>query len=101
MPRLVPDRLTLNGRLRIILLTLPLVVIPLLVGALWLSPRHGENVLEFVREYLPIFMFVALGVLLFTGYPVAFVLGGTSLLFGFIGYLLGTFRLVEFFNFVP
>jgi tripartite ATP-independent transporter DctM subunit len=40
-------------------------------------------------------------VLLFSGYPVAFVLGGTALLFGFLGYLVGTFRLVEFFNFVP
>jgi len=101
MPKLVPDSLALNGRLRLLLITLPLVIVPLAVGALWLSPGHGENVLEFVREWLPIFMFAALGVLLFTGYPVAFVLGGTSLLFGFIGYLLGTFRLVEFFNFVP
>jgi tripartite ATP-independent transporter DctM subunit len=101
MPRLVPDSLTLNGRLRLLLITLPVVAIPLAVGALWLSPGHGENVLEFVREYLPMFMFLTLGVLLFSGYPVAFVLGGTSLVFGFLGYLLGTFRLIEFFNFVP
>ncbi|HUP37589.1 MAG TPA: TRAP transporter large permease subunit [Candidatus Limnocylindria bacterium] len=57
--------------------------------------------MDFVREYLPLFMFLTLGVLLFSGYPVAFVLGGTALLFGFLGYLVGTFRLVEFFNFVP
>jgi tripartite ATP-independent transporter DctM subunit len=101
MARPVPDSVPLNGRLRLLLLALPLVIVPLAIGALWLSPGHGEVVLEFVREYLPIFMFVTLGVLLFTGYPVAFVLGGTALLFGFLGYLLGTFRLVEFFNFVP
>jgi tripartite ATP-independent transporter DctM subunit len=46
-------------------------------------------------------MFLTLGVLLFSGYPVAFVLGGTALVFGFLGYLLGTFKLIEFFNFVP
>jgi tripartite ATP-independent transporter DctM subunit len=101
MPKLVPDSITLNGRLRLLLISLPLVVIPLMVGALWLSFGSSENVLEFLREYLPIFMFVTLGVLLFSGYPVAFVLGGTALTFGFLGYLFGTFRLIEFFNFVP
>ena len=39
--------------------------------------------------------------LLFSGYPVAFVLGGVALTFGLIGYFLGTFKLIEFFNFVP
>ena len=29
--------------------------------------------------YLPLFMFAALGILLFSGYPVAFVLGGVGL----------------------
>ena len=46
-------------------------------------------------------MFLTLAALLFSGYPVAFVLGGVALTFGLIGYFLGTFRLVEFFNFVP
>jgi tripartite ATP-independent transporter DctM subunit len=46
-------------------------------------------------------MFVTLGVLLFSGYPVAFILGGLALVFGLIGYLLGSFKLVQFFNFVP
>ena len=31
----------------------------------------------------------------------AFVLGGVALTFGLIGYFLGTFRLIEFFNFIP
>jgi tripartite ATP-independent transporter DctM subunit len=46
-------------------------------------------------------MFVTLGVLLFSGYPVAFILGGLALVFGLVGYLLGSFKLVQFFNFVP
>jgi tripartite ATP-independent transporter DctM subunit len=48
--------------------------------------------------YLPIFMFAALGILLFTGYPVAFVLGGIGLAFGFIGILVGEFHVIQFFN---
>jgi tripartite ATP-independent transporter DctM subunit len=57
--------------------------------------------MDLVVEYLPIIMFVALGLLLFSGYPVAFVLGGVALTFGFIGYLFGAFKLIEFFNIVP
>jgi tripartite ATP-independent transporter DctM subunit len=102
MPKIVPDALTVsNGRLRLLLITLPAVIIPLALATFWLSAGHGEETMDFVREYLPLFMFLTLGVLLFSGYPVAFVLGGTALLFGFLGYLVGTFRLVEFFNFVP
>ncbi len=40
-------------------------------------------------ELLPIFMFVALGLLLFSGYPVAFVLGGIGLGFAVLGDMLG------------
>lgn len=101
MPKVVPASLTLNGRLRLLLILLPAVVIFLAVAALWMTSGGGEDLLEFVREYLPMFMFLSLGVLLFSGYPVAFVLGGTALLFGFLGYLMGTFKLIEFFNFVP
>ena len=57
--------------------------------------------LYFVTDYLPIFMFITMGVLLFTGYPVAFILGGVAITYGFIGFLLGAFSLGEFFNFVP
>ena len=52
-------------------------------------------------DLLPVLMFVALGVLLFSGYPVAFVLGGVGLAFGLIGYLFGAFRLIEFYNLLP
>ncbi|MEE8258576.1 MAG: TRAP transporter large permease subunit, partial [Sphingomonadales bacterium] len=37
--------------------------------------------MEFFIEFLPLFMFLALAVVLFSGYPVAFVLGGIGLLF--------------------
>ncbi|MEO8346427.1 MAG: TRAP transporter large permease subunit [Betaproteobacteria bacterium] len=43
-------------------------------------------------------MFAVLSVLMFTGYPVAFVLGGTSLMFGLVGYCFGVFNFVEFYN---
>ncbi|KNG93302.1 TRAP transporter large permease [Pseudaestuariivita atlantica] len=43
-------------------------------------------------EYLPIYMFVALGILLFTGFPVAFILGGVGLGFAFIGMAMGEFQ---------
>jgi tripartite ATP-independent transporter DctM subunit len=55
----------------------------------------------FIEDYLPIFMFCTLAMLLFSGYPVAFILGGLAFLFGMIGYFLDMFALIEFFNFVP
>jgi tripartite ATP-independent transporter DctM subunit len=51
-----------------------------------------------LTTYLPLFMFAALGVLLFSGYPVAFVLGGIGLAFGFIGMAFGTFHFIQFFS---
>ncbi|GAB4365446.1 MAG: TRAP transporter large permease subunit [Kiloniellaceae bacterium] len=48
--------------------------------------------------YLPLFMFAALGILLFSGYPVAFVLGGVGLAFGFIGMMLDAFSFIQFFS---
>ena len=56
---------------------------------------------DIVIDFLPLFMFLSLAVLLFTGYPVAFILGGLALLYGFIGYTLGIFSIIEFFNFLP
>ncbi|MEW6687966.1 MAG: TRAP transporter large permease subunit [Pseudomonadota bacterium] len=66
-----------------------------------LSPAARGNLLHGAQEYLPLVMFITLGVLLFTGYPVAFILGGIALLFGLLGYFLGTFKIVHFFNFLP
>ena len=47
---------------------------------------------------LPVFMFVSLAILLFSGFPVAFILGGVGLMFGFIGIYYDVFSLIEFFN---
>jgi tripartite ATP-independent transporter DctM subunit len=49
---------------------------------------------------LPIFMFVSLAILLFSGFPVAFILGGVGLMFGFIGIYYDVFSLIEFFNII-
>ena len=56
--------------------------------------------IDFFIDYMPIFMFLALGILLFTGYPVGAVLGGIGLGFGFLGIALGVFSEIEFFNIV-
>lgn len=45
--------------------------------------------MEFFIEYLPVFMFVSLTVLLFSGFPVAFILGGIGLLFWLVAVALG------------
>ena len=54
----------------------------------------------YIEDYLPAFMFAALAVLLFTGFPVGFVLGGVGLMFGFIGIYFDVFSQIEFFNLV-
>ncbi|GMQ76723.1 MAG: TRAP transporter large permease subunit [Gammaproteobacteria bacterium] len=80
------------------------VIVLLAAGFLYvagLSPEGKEEMLWWVQDYLPIFMFLTLAVLLFSGFPVAFILGGLALLYGFIGYFLGVFSLIEFFNFLP
>jgi tripartite ATP-independent transporter DctM subunit len=66
-----------------------------------LTGEAHEEFLNFVHEYLPIAMFLTLAFLLFSGFPVAFILGGLAMLFGLIGYFLGIFKLIEFFNFMP
>lgn len=47
-----------------------------------------------MEEYLPLFMIAALFIALLAGYPVAFTLGGTALLFGYIGFGLNFFNLL-------
>ena len=83
-----------------------LIVILVAVGLIFahisgLTPEQQQELLWSVQEFLPIFMFLTLAVLLFTGFPVAFILGGLALLYGLIGYFLGSFSLIEFFNFLP
>ena len=62
---------------------------------------RAEAIYSVTREYISIAMFLTLAMLLFSGYPVAFILGGLSMLFWIIGYYMDMFSLIEFFNFVP
>ena len=69
---------------------------------IWSLPDAGRrDVLYFAQDYIPLVMFMSLAALLFSGFPVAFILGGLALLFGLIGYFLDIFSLIEFFNFLP
>ncbi len=82
------------------------VVLLLVIGLaytsiLGMSPEEQEELLWTVQDFLPIIMFLTLAILLFSGFPVAFILGGLALLFGLIGYFLEVFSLIEFFNFMP
>ena len=49
---------------------------------------------------LPVIMFATLALLLFSGFPVAFVLGGVGLGFGFLGMAFDVFSFIEFFNII-
>lgn len=60
-----------------------------------------RELLYHAQDALPIIMFLTLAALLFSGYPVAFILGGIALVFGLLGMLLGTFKVEQFFAFVP
>ena len=51
--------------------------------------------MDTILHLMPLWMFFALGLLLFTGYPVAFVLGGVGLAFALIGDMVGMFRLQQ------
>ena len=70
--------------------------------SIWSLPDDARrDVLYFAQDYLPLAMFLSLALLLFSGFPVAFILGGLALLFGLIGYYIDMFSLIEFFNFLP
>ena len=82
------------------------VAILVLIGlafahVLGLDEEGKEELLYFAQDYLPILMFLTLACLLFSGFPVAFILGGLALLYGLVGYFLEVFSLIEFFNFLP
>jgi len=55
------------------------------------------ELIDIIIDFLPLFMFMSLAILLFTGYPVAFILGGLALLYGLIGFTLDMFTIIEFF----
>ena len=49
-----------------------------------------------MADLLPALMFAALAVLLFSGFPVAWVLGGVGLVFGLVGMAAGEFMFIQF-----
>ena len=53
-----------------------------------------------LQESLPLLMFLALAIFLFSGFPVAFVLPGVAIAFGLLGMTFGVFRGIEFYNIV-
>lgn len=89
-----------NGPLLTVIIILAVIGIGY-AAVLNMSPEGQEELLYTVQDYLPFIMFGMLAILLFTGFPVAFILGGLSLAFGLIGYFLDVFSLIEFFNFLP
>ena len=57
--------------------------------------------IDLLSDYLPVVMFVALLVLLFSGLPVAYVLGGVGLIAGWIGIELGVLRAAQLLSIMP
>ncbi len=90
----------LNGKTGVLAIGAVVVAIAV-ISILSMSPEGQEQLLFTAQDFLPIVMFLTLAIFLFSGFPVAFILGGLAMLFGLIGYLLGVFSLIEFFNFLP
>ncbi len=96
--------LKLGGRLngKAVIAVLGLVVAAVVIASIAsLSAEEQKKLLYTAQAFLPIVMFLTLATFLFSGFPVAFILGGIALSFGLIGYFLGSFSLIEFFNFLP
>jgi tripartite ATP-independent transporter DctM subunit len=51
-------------------------------------------VLDWIADHLALIMFLAMFVFIFLGYPVAFIMGGLSLIFAVIGAWLGVFNMI-------
>ncbi len=85
----------------VVLLSLLVLISALAIYVSLLPSAQREELLYGAQQLLPIMMFLTLASLLFSGYPVAFILGGVALTYGLIGYFLDAFKLIEFFNFVP
>ncbi|NLD68925.1 MAG: TRAP transporter large permease subunit [Limnobacter sp.] len=54
--------------------------------------------MDWLIDHLGVVMFVVMAALLFTGFPVALILGGVSLAFGAIGWALDVFNPLQFYN---
>ena len=86
----------------LLVLLIPMVVMVTVVVLLVFMGKDDEAPLLYVlQDFLPVFMFGTLGILLFSGYPVAFILGGLAFLYGMVGYALDVFALAQYFAFLP
>jgi hypothetical protein len=94
----IGSRLVSKLGLTVLVLVIAAVLFATVAG---LSPEGREELLYKAQDYLPIAMFLTLAVLLFSGYPVAFILGGIALSFGLIGSFLGVFKIIEFWSRCP
>jgi tripartite ATP-independent transporter DctM subunit len=56
---------------------------------------------DWIGTHLSILMFLVLTVIMFVGYPVAFVLGGVALAFGVLGIAFDVFRVQQFYSLIP
>ncbi|HBU97420.1 MULTISPECIES: TRAP transporter large permease [Thalassospira] len=54
----------------------------------------------YIEDWFPLFMFACIGIFVFTGLPVAFVISGIGIAFGFLGMAYDVFSFIEFFNIV-
>ncbi len=61
----------------------------------------GEAFIDHISEFVGGYMFVALGLMIFTGLPVAIAIGGTALIFGLLGVALDIMNFQEFFIILP
>ena len=57
--------------------------------------------MELIGDHLAVLMFLVLTVIMFVGYPVAFVLGGVALAFGALGIVFEVFRPAQFGSLMP
>ncbi|HUF22050.1 MAG TPA: TRAP transporter large permease subunit [Burkholderiales bacterium] len=57
--------------------------------------------MDWLIHHLALVLFFVLAAALFTGFPVAFVLGGIAIMFGALGMLFDVFAPVQFFNLLP
>src|SRR5512145_228817 len=56
---------------------------------------------DWIADHLAVLMFAVLTVIMFVGYPVAFVLGGVALGFGVLGIIFDVFHPAQFFALIP
>ncbi|MCA0450325.1 MAG: TRAP transporter large permease subunit [Proteobacteria bacterium] len=61
----------------------------------------SQNTFYWIGDHLSVIMLAVFAVALFCGFPVAFVLGGIGLAFGFVGYYFEVFNLLQFLNLLP